>query len=45
LRTPDEAGVALEDPSTTGVAEVCLWPLARNLDEVDRIAGVAQGHL
>ena len=44
LRTPDEVGATLDALGKAGVAEVCLWPQARGIDQVDRIAEVAAGY-
>jgi alkanesulfonate monooxygenase SsuD/methylene tetrahydromethanopterin reductase-like flavin-dependent oxidoreductase (luciferase family) len=44
LRTPDDVRGTLEGLGKAGVAEVCLWPLARSVDQVDRIADVADSY-
>jgi alkanesulfonate monooxygenase SsuD/methylene tetrahydromethanopterin reductase-like flavin-dependent oxidoreductase (luciferase family) len=41
LRTADEVRGTLDSLGDAGVAEVCLWPLARSVDQVDRIADVS----
>jgi hypothetical protein len=40
-RSPDDVRATLERLRRAGVVEVCLWPLARNIDQVDRIADAA----
>jgi hypothetical protein len=42
LRTADDVRGTLDSLRQAGVAEVCLWPLARIVDQVDRIADVAE---
>lgn len=44
LRSPEDVGKLLDRLDETGVAEVCLWPLARSLDQVDRIAEAAKAY-
>jgi alkanesulfonate monooxygenase SsuD/methylene tetrahydromethanopterin reductase-like flavin-dependent oxidoreductase (luciferase family) len=44
LRSPDEVRGTLESLQKVGVDEVCLWPLARSVDQVDRIADAAEGY-
>jgi len=42
LRTPDETQATLDGLQRAGVAEVCLWPLARSIDQVDRLADASK---
>jgi alkanesulfonate monooxygenase SsuD/methylene tetrahydromethanopterin reductase-like flavin-dependent oxidoreductase (luciferase family) len=44
LRSSDEVRGTLDSLKQAGVAEVCLWPLARSLDQVDRFADAAKGY-
>jgi len=38
LRSSDDVRETFENLKRAGVVEVCLWPLARNIEQVDRIA-------
>jgi hypothetical protein len=44
LRSSDEVRGTLDSLKQAGVAEVCLWPLARSLDQVDRFADAVKGY-
>ncbi|HLM64651.1 MAG TPA: LLM class flavin-dependent oxidoreductase [Acidimicrobiales bacterium] len=41
LRSSDDVREALRDLEQAGVVELCLWPLARSVDQVDRVADAA----
>jgi len=41
LRSSDDVRESLDSLKQVGVAEVCLWPMARGIDQVDRIADAA----
>ena len=41
LRSSDDVRGTLDSLEEAGVVEVCLWPLARNIDQVDRVADAA----
>ena len=41
LRSPDDVRETLDALEQAGAVEVCLWPLARSINQVDRVAGVA----
>jgi alkanesulfonate monooxygenase SsuD/methylene tetrahydromethanopterin reductase-like flavin-dependent oxidoreductase (luciferase family) len=41
LRSSDDLRESLDSLRQVGVVEVCLWPLARGIDQVDRIADAA----
>lgn len=41
LRSADDVRDMLEALARAGVVEACLWPLARSIDQVDRIAEAA----
>jgi hypothetical protein len=45
LRSPDQVRQTVDSLQQIGVTEVCLWPLARSIDQVDRIAEAAKGYL
>jgi alkanesulfonate monooxygenase SsuD/methylene tetrahydromethanopterin reductase-like flavin-dependent oxidoreductase (luciferase family) len=44
LRSPGELQATLDSLRDAGVAEVCLWPLTRRLDQVDRIGDAVNGY-
>jgi alkanesulfonate monooxygenase SsuD/methylene tetrahydromethanopterin reductase-like flavin-dependent oxidoreductase (luciferase family) len=44
LRSSTEVRGTLDSLKQAGVVEVCLWPLARSLDQVDRIADAVEGY-
>jgi alkanesulfonate monooxygenase SsuD/methylene tetrahydromethanopterin reductase-like flavin-dependent oxidoreductase (luciferase family) len=41
LRSSDDVRGTLDSLEQAGVVEVCLWPLARSIDQVDRVADAA----
>ena len=41
LRSPEALRETLDHLEQVGVVEVCLWPLARSLEQVDRVADAA----
>ncbi len=41
LRSSDDVRGTLDSLKQVGVVEVCLWPLARSVDQVDRVADAA----
>jgi alkanesulfonate monooxygenase SsuD/methylene tetrahydromethanopterin reductase-like flavin-dependent oxidoreductase (luciferase family) len=41
LRSPDDVRKSLDSLQQVGVVEVCLWPMARGIEQVDRIADAA----
>jgi alkanesulfonate monooxygenase SsuD/methylene tetrahydromethanopterin reductase-like flavin-dependent oxidoreductase (luciferase family) len=41
LRSPEAVQETLGDLKALGVAEVCLWPMASGIDQVDRVADAA----
>ena len=41
LRSSDDVRGTLDSLEQAGVVEVCLWPLARSMDQVDRVADTA----
>jgi alkanesulfonate monooxygenase SsuD/methylene tetrahydromethanopterin reductase-like flavin-dependent oxidoreductase (luciferase family) len=45
LRSPDQVRQTVDSLQHIGVTEVFLWPLARSIDQVDRIAEAAKGYL
>jgi hypothetical protein len=45
LRSPDDVRRTVDSLRQVGVSEVCLWPLARSIDQVDRIAEAVKEHL
>jgi hypothetical protein len=44
LRSSDELQVTIDSLQEAGVVEVCLWPLSRSLDQVDRVADAVKGY-
>jgi hypothetical protein len=44
LRSSDQVGATLDSLKQAGVAEVCLWPLTRSLDQVDRVADAVKSY-
>ena len=41
LRTPEDVQGARDALAEVGVEELCLWPMAAGLDQVDRMADAA----
>ena len=41
LRSSEDVRETLDNLEQAGVVEVCLWPLARSIDQVDRVADAA----
>ena len=41
LRSPDDIRETLDGLQQAGAVEVCLWPLTRDIDQVDRVADAA----
>jgi alkanesulfonate monooxygenase SsuD/methylene tetrahydromethanopterin reductase-like flavin-dependent oxidoreductase (luciferase family) len=44
LRSSDQVRATLDSLKQAGVAEVCLWPLTRSLDQVDRVADAVKSY-
>jgi hypothetical protein len=44
LRSSTELRGTLDNLKQAGVVEMSLWPLARSLDQVDRIADAVEGY-
>jgi hypothetical protein len=44
LRSSADVRGTLDSLKQAGVAEVCLWPLTRSPDQVDRIADAVEGY-
>ena len=44
LRRPEQVQEALDGLQEAGVAEACLWPLSRSIDQVDRAADVTRDY-
>ena len=45
LRSPDAVRQTIDSLEKVGVTEVCLWPLARSIDQIDRIAEASKGYM